>query len=394
MTKRKSRKPRSRRPLALVTSDNHLQEMAWASREELYGDALWAFSWIVDYAIDAKIPRIIAAGDLIDRPRNEAFIAWYLREKIEQMEANNIMLYFIQGQHDYQPTPWAQAVSSDTAFWLQPWSRIVVGDYIMAGLDWTQASLLDEGLSKVDETVDILVMHQVCQEFMEEIAALGGSKVEFSWERTPYAKMLIIGDYHNRHCRLERKNREGKPLSVLCPGSTAMQKITEPPDKYCFVLYDDLSTESLKIPTRVVLKPPPLTMEEDLDGFIEAAESQIKEAYATARSRNLPEDMRTPILYVKYSGDLPGAYQRIVSAIGDQAHLFHQEIRSDRLEVDAEQVQERRNVIEGGLLGALTEVAEPGTVRFELAKRLLSAPNKARELAAIRKEFFSERGVE
>lgn len=383
----------SPQPIAVATSDCHLQERAWSSRQDLSNDAFHSFAYIVDYALERGLP-IIGAGDLIDKQKNASSVPGFLRRQLDicQNADSPIPFYYVQGQHELQPCPWFSEISSwptwlpDTGY--SETSTVRVGGHYLWGIDWTPAGELAAKLEEVPDTVDILVMHQVCAEFMGSITS-----PELDWHMIPgNVSMLIVGDYHKQHVQLQRENAAGHPLRILCPGSTCMQSIDEPPDKSFFVIYEDLSVESVSIPARRVLAPPVLRVIEDLDGFVESVESRIDSAVKSAEELSLPAALCKPILYVKYDWGLPDAYKRIMKAVDGRAHVFLKEIR----QVSKEQVEsrkERKKILEGGLLGSLPDMAQDKkSARYKISHRLLSAKNPREELSKIRKEYLDAEG--
>ncbi len=376
-----------KKPIAVVTSDCHLQDRAWHSRTNLAGDAYCAFEYIVNYAIEHQLP-IIAAGDLIDKEKNNAKVPGFIRRQMGFCEAHEIDFLFVQGQHEFQDRPWLSEMS-EWPCWLPDFTEsqppLFIGGHRVWGIDWTPGVDLRAALDAVPEDVTILVMHQVCHEWMGSITL-----PELHWEQIPgHVKLLIVGDYHDKHTSIIRENSVGNGMLVLCPGSTCMQAIDEPPVKKFFVLYDDLTVTSVEIPTRRFLQPPDLSNEEDLNGFCEAASTQIVNMVSAAENEDEAEELRKPIIYVRYSFQLTDAYKRIVSAVGDGAHLFTKELRP-KTEEQVQAREERQKTIKGGLVGALPEVAEEGTTRYDISKRLLESRNPGKVLAELREEALGE----
>lgn len=370
------------RDIAVVTSDCHLQERAWHSRTNLSGDSLHAFEFICDYAIEHDLP-ILAAGDIIDKQKLGSDVPGFVRKMMDKLRKASVPFGYIQGQHELQKSAWFSELS-DWPDWLHRRAlRSVLPGHYVYGIDWTPHDQVVERLSEVPKDATVLLMHQVCHEFMGGIA-----QAELYWEMIPgNVKMLIVGDFHEKHANLVRKNADGKDLSVLAPGSTCLQSITEPVLKQFWVLRSDLSARSVKIPSRPFLQPPELSLPEDVDGFCEAVSSQIDKVVSAVIASMLPAELRKPIVYVRYSYQLEDAYQRLVKAVGDKAHLFTKELRPKTPE-QIEAREERKQMIEGGLIGALPSVAEEGTARFDISRRLLETRNPRQVLADIRKEFL------
>ena len=344
------------------------------------GDAYFSFKQIVDYAVDMELP-IIAAGDLIDKQKNESRVVSFLSEQIKRLEDAEVDLLYIQGQHELQPhTPWLSAISS------HPWhlhnETMHLEGINFMGFDWSPPELVAENLKAVPSDIDVLVMHQVTQEWMGGIAP-----AELCFSQVPYARALIIGDYHEISGTESHRGAQGQDLTVLSPGSTCLQSISEPRKKSCYLLHSDLTFEALPIRTRSVLAPGELSMPEQLDAFVENVGHQIESATEKAIAAEYPPELHKPILYVKYLSCLEGAYARIDKAVGDKAHLFFKELRPAPTEEQQQERQVREAIIENGLLGALdTAVPDLDSTRYNLAYRLLSSKNPREELTAIREE--------
>lgn len=381
---------RKSRPIALITSDCHLQDRAWASRPTLAGDAYWSFEWMLRFAAETNIPAVVAAGDVIDKPRNDSFVVDFLRERLTESRDQDVDFLFIQGQftHDQQPhVPWISSICP-WARWLADDQEFYLGSHRVWGIDWTPKTELPARLDEIPEDTEILVMHQVCDEWMGSI-----TNPELSFDQIPTASHLIVGDYHGFSGELDRVGRDGQDLRVLCPGSTAMQAIDEPVDKYCYVLYEDLTTRRVRIPTRIVLKPHDMLFEEDVDAFVERVAAECEAAATKARDElELPEELHKPIVYVRYQHGLPDAYGRLARAVGERGHFFHKELRAamEESEEETQDRERRREVIEGGLVGALPQVVDPDQDPevFRLCGLLLEDRMPQRPLATLRHEYL------
>lgn len=374
-----------KRVVALITADCHLQERAWANRPELHGDAFWSFSWLVGKAIEAHVP-VIAAGDLIDKRRNEALIASFVRQQMDRLREADCPFWFVQGQHEFQrPIPWFLAVS-DWPFWLQDAPRQAHGIRV-GGLDWMPKEELPSALTLTPPFAgcDVAVMHQACEEFMGGLAGC-----EMSVVSVPGARLLVIGDYHVSKV-LSAVNREGMKMLVVSPGSTSVQSIVESAEKKIFWLHDDLSLKEEVIPTRPMLQRD-ILCEQDMDRFAASARDWILGAQAEALG--VPDHLRRPILRVRYSPQAcPDAYRRVIAAVVDLAHLWVEEF-ADLLEEEREADREERHQMAAeGLLGCLDYVADPldkpqvnGFLRS-----LLEAPDLGAELSKLRARFGPDR---
>lgn len=341
---------------------------------------------------------IFAAGDLIDRKSNEAMVTCYLREAMNFCEELASQFVFIQGQHELQTYPkptWIKAVSDWPTHLHDEEYRFEAGE--MGGYDWMGGAHVEEQLECVAEETNILMMHQVVEEF------LGGvTKTELSWEMIPpQVEMLIVGDFHQIHGRLDRQNSGGKPLVVLSPGSTAMQSISEPEHKKFFVLCDDRSTISIDIPSRGVLRPPVLHTEEDVDGFVEAVAVQVEKAMELSISQGIPNQLRNPLIHVKFDHDLKDVKERIARAISPIKGHYDQSygmdyvflkvlVPRDTASTFIPTTASEKGDVSHALLGLLDEVApDDASYRHVFSRRLLENANTEEVLTKMRDDWFN-----
>lgn len=374
----------AKQPLAVVTSDCHLALRTWQSRPTLAGDSVYAFQQIVDLAIERGLP-VIAAGDVIDKQRNGSLVIDNLGRMLRQLGRHRLRLYFIQGQHDLQPVPWLSAIGGrDHAIWVHD-QCFKLGGIVFQGFDWSPADKLAKYLAEeIQPDTDVLVLHQVVHEWMGGVTA-----TEMSFTQIPErVEMVIIGDYHEKTGVETFTNAAGGDVKVLSPGSTCLQSISEPPAKFCYVLYDDLSVEAVQLKTRPLLAPRPLSLEEHVDRFVEEAPHQIREAEAEAKALGIPPQIARPIVYVKCVEGLPEAYRRIERAVSPHGFLFYKELRARAEDEQAALLREHReDLMAKGLLGALDEVVpETDSEVYRIAHRLLQAKDPRAELQSLREE--------
>jgi hypothetical protein len=92
--------------IAIACADLHLDEFAWSDRRAIHGDSMWSFKWIMDLSQEHDLP-VIMAGDVLDKPINNATVANFIRLNITKSS----LVAFIQGQHcRQQMTPWLSAL--------------------------------------------------------------------------------------------------------------------------------------------------------------------------------------------------------------------------------------------------------------------------------------------
>lgn len=371
-------------PIAILTSDTHLRDQTWLERRSLRGDAFYSFEQIITMSLDRGLP-ILAAGDLIDRRRNEAQIAEFVRQQLGRLPGREWFLY-IQGQHELQyPRPWLSALH-EHCLWLDVEHgirRLDTPHAVVCGVDWRPAVKLEAALELVPSDCDILLMHQVCKDLM------GMGAHELSVDQVPHAKLLAIGDFHV-HRQIQARNAAGDLIHVLSPGSTSMQKIDEPVDKYVYVLYDDLDYESVRLRTRPAFRKV-LQTPGDLDAFVLQFPLLLERAESDASEDELPDVLRTPIVDVTYADDIPDAYRRLTELVGDKAHLFLKLQRG--VSVDGTRLRPSQD---SGydLVDYLVDWADPSDEPevYGLLSRMLTCPDGAerQELLAARFEYGLE----
>lgn len=371
-------------PIAIVTADTHLRDKTWVDRRGLTGDAYFSFRQLVDAAIDQHLP-IIAAGDLIDRRRNEADVVEFLRVEMSRLNSATCRFYYVQGQHELQyPVPWLSAIHPHPT-WLDvehaP-GQTFKGGVRLTGLDWRPAEHLRGALERIPTGTDVLVLHQVCQEFMGGVTA-----AEMNFEMVPHARVVVVGDYHV-HEHKRAVGAQGQPLLAVSPGSTSLQNVGEVPEKFYYVMCDDLSFRSKPLRTRVFFRTDVLETAEQLERFVVAVPELLENLADMAAVRKLPDPLRIPIVEIQYDPELPDAYRRLVGAVGDGAHLFLREIVPGPADEVTPDKTARREAVEQGLVGCLPLVIDPEEQPevYAACVRLLRAPDPQQELLLLRAE--------
>lgn len=364
-------------PVCAVSSDWHLEKNAWAKYPELSGDAYYSLAQIVDTCVAQHIP-LVAPGDLFDKPYPDARSVWEAMRQMDRMQDESLPVLYIQGQHERsREQPWLG---------LHGWpiylhqNTVSLGNLSFCGLDYTRPDELATKLDQVCCGHDILVCHQVWQDFN-----LYGQDGYLSM--IPCVKAVFTGDYH-RHDRIVVAGRDTQQMLVLSPGSICMQAIDEPPDKSFFILYDDLSVESVQLKTRP-FHGFDLTEPELIEEFLGSVNSGFLEP-----DTSLPEEISKPIVSVKYC-DAVDAYRRIVEAVGSRAHLFMRPIHkaSAVQQSNQEQDQTNKEVINLGLEGNLHKLCKQDGMTYKTVLRLLQSSDPVKELASVENEYLSSVGV-
>ena len=120
----------------------------------------------IDKAIEHKVHNIFAAGDLIDVRRPPSEVAEFLRTQLDRLAT--ISFRYIQGQHELSSPPWLSAISDNVQHLdgREPVNVYGTGGMSLIGIDWQPADKLAEKLEAIPDDVDILMAHQVWEDFM------------------------------------------------------------------------------------------------------------------------------------------------------------------------------------------------------------------------------------
>ncbi len=289
---------------------------------------------------------------------------------MNRMTDANLSVYYNQGQHE----------KTRDATWLSIGARSNVihthkksfklGDIEFYGLDFTRHDHIKSELSRIPNSTDILIAHQVWFDFM-------GMKVnpECYLSDVPHVKCVISGDFH-KHVLASGIGASGQNVLLVSPGPLAMQAINEPPEKGYFVLYSDLTFESIYLKTRPIIRFQ-VDTQDDLDRFISGNHNWDNE--------HLPPPIRKPILHGYYSESVPDAYNRILDFVGNKAHLFVSQIRTKKPKT----TKVINQTISGCVEECLGSYAKSGEEVHAIASRLLSCRNPDHELELIFSEYLS-----
>lgn len=370
----------SRRPIATIASDSHLDFTAWERREGLVGDAYHSFRQVVGKAIELGV-RLMLLGDTINTKHPDSRTVEFIRRQIGRLKKAEVPLEILQGQHENAVPVWFKAISDWPDHLHQ--QHFAVEGTTFYGLDWTPADQLPAALEKIPPGVDVFLAHQVTEEFMGQLC-----KSELSLAQVPYAKLTMIGDFHE-HVNIQILNRQGQPMRVYSAGSTCMRSISEPPKKGFYVLYDDLSVESFWLKTRPVLRPPQLNTPEQLDQFVEEVGSQLVQANDRAYADGLPAELCKPLLWVHYVETLENAWPRIVKAANGQAFLFKR-VHLIETEEKVAQREKRQHRSARGPVAAMGElVPDHESFVYTASRRLIETDPSlvSVELQKLRAEY-------
>ena len=353
------------KPFALVASDLHLQDKTWKHRD-IVGDAYTSWRQIVEAAIEQQVKCVILAGDVLDRQTNLSKPVTELLRGVEKLGRHGITTVFVQGQHELQEEPWA-AISAYAHHLAEdgPYELPDQG-FVIVGVDYQHKEHLVDSLSYLAEAYAyepekmILVMHQVWRDWMGDRALPQG---EFSDVDgfVPGLELLITGDLHESRLESYKTIKH-----ILSPGSTCMQSIAEPEDKFMYWLQqaEDSSLEIVrdKLVTRQVFRYQITNQDEHAEFLKDVADYQ----------KNIDPMEWKPLAHIRYSADVvsPGSIENCCNKM----EVFLKELSP----LNADDSGYLREKIEEGIVftleSLLSEQEDISDDVRNLAERLLSSP--------------------
>lgn len=360
------------RPLFVFTADLHLEDGAWSTRPGIYGDAYYSFNQIVDYCIKNDLP-LILGGDVLEKKSNAARPIAQLCDGLSRMQGAHIDVYYIQGNHEYdRNAPWLS---------VHKWPRHIHKEAVnikgaqVYGLDWLPRGEIQSAFKEVPENTEILIVHQVWKDFMGNVG-----RTECDLFDVHHVRTVLAGDFHVTKT-VTATNAQGQPITMLSPGSICMQDCGEDPSKFFFVIYGDENGN-------FEFRPVPLKTRRFLDYRVEDQElldnlcaewlvRDIDAARSEATQSGYPPEIMKPIVRMKFDKSLPDAYIRLVTAVGDTAHVFCEALTN---KYDVDKRTSTRDGAKNDLLSALGDLLGDGTDAYKLAAALLAADDANKEL--------------
>lgn len=366
-------------PWAVVSSDLHNEYCAYVTHPEMWGDSYHATRQLVDYAGQYGVP-LILAGDLFDKAYPDSYTLMRVFRMVNQLgnRPDPLNVLFTQGQHELcRRQPWLSLAGHPEHLHEVPYDIKGVGVY---GLDWLPADQLAAAMPKVPGQCSVLVCHQVWAEFMGSIACPEGSLAELVPD---HVRLVITGDFHG-HRVLHLKNKNGRPFTVLSPGSTTLQAIGEDPVKYCFLVLSDgreFEVRSLPLRGRRFLHASVRS-----DGQLADVAGLLSSYEVPAEDLALPAELRKPMYVVWYDGVVEGVSGRLREAAKGRCHLFLRLLDGGKGAAEEDKAAEV-----GNLEAALAASGlGPSDVLYADALRLLRSHDVAAEVETLVAEILEE----
>lgn len=352
--------------LFVFTADLHLEDGAWSTRPAIYGDAYCSFDQIIDYCIAHSLP-LILGGDVLEKKSNLARPIAKLCAGLSRMETANVPVFYIQGNHEYdRNAPWLSVHSWPQHIHCQ---TINIGRKNVYGLDWLPKGEIQAAFQEVPADTDILITHQVWKDFMGNVG-----RTECELVDVHHVQTVLAGDFHVTKT-IEGVNAQGQPIKMLSPGSTAMQDMGEAQDKFFFVIEenaDAISFTPMSLKTRRFIGYT-VREQEMLDAL---CSGQLRDDIAALPTADLPKDIQKPLVKIKFDKQLPDAYLRLMTAVGESAHLFCEALTERSVQAHTA----ARVAAKNELSSVLAELLGDDTAAYALATSLLKTENIAKEL--------------
>jgi hypothetical protein len=365
-------------PLFVFCADLHLEDGAWSTRPGIYGDAYYSFKQIIDYCIEYRLP-LILGGDVLEKKSNSARPIAKLCEGLTRMQSVGLDVYYIQGNHEYdRNAPWLSVHSWPVHM---HWGSFDINGVKVFGLDWLPRGEIQHAFTQVPRDTDILVTHQVWKDFMGNVG-----RTECELTDVHHVRTVLAGDFHVTKT-VESTNAQGQPIKMLSPGSICMQDCGEEASKFFFVIgsNDDGTFE---------FRPVPLKTRRFLDYTVKEQElldnlcagyltNDIKDARA---QMTLPDEIAKPIVRIKFNKQLPDAFLRLTTTIGDAAHVFCEALTN---KYDVEKRSSGREGSKNDLLTAIADLLGEDTDAYKLAAAMLNADDAGKELDVQFSKFMT-----
>ena len=367
-------------PLFVFCADLHLEDGAWSTRPGIYGDAYYSFEQIIAYCIEHRLP-LVMGGDILEKKQNLARPIAKLCAGLTEMQNEELEVFYIQGNHEYdRHSPWLSVHSWPIHIHNVPYN--IRGAQVY-GLDWLPRGEIQDAFKQVPASTEILITHQVWKDFMGN---LGRTDCELT--DVHHVQLVLAGDFHVTKVA-EGVNAHGKPIKMLSPGSTAMQDMGEDSHKSFFVI--------CRHEEQIVFAPKKLKTRDVINYVVKDAElldelcagklvKEINLLAENAKAGGYHTDIQKPLVRIKFDKRLPDAYLRLMTAVGDSAHMFCEAI-NDKTYVKQPGT---RASAKNDLLTALTDLIPENSAAYRLAAVMLAAEDPSKELDVQFSKFVED----
>lgn len=366
-------------PLVVIVADAHLRLRTWTTHPTLQRDSFFAFSQAVDYALaHSSVQQFILLGDNTDingdPPDSVSAVLQFLRQQFDRLAEQSIPVAYINAQHDMTSPSWEAAIHSAPTHIS---GALQVSGRRCYAMDYTHSDKLAAAVAQIPADTEWVFCHQVWQEFVgPQIPADASFDV---FKKLKKLEFVFTGDFH------QAVAWDGGQFTAVSPGSGCLQEVSEPPEKSFLVLMEEAGTGRIhlhreKVKTRPIYRWRDVATEEKLASILE----QLHAVALQPDDESLWEDIRKPIVSIRYSTELTEAKQRLETELGNDFHLFLKPLGG----VDSGPVltgAANDKMLDGGLQGCLSKLCHDQTsIEYRLLQRALaqtqSSPLRGREL--------------
>jgi DNA repair exonuclease SbcCD nuclease subunit len=237
----------ARKPSFVVLGDIHLDTVIWKRVPAVTGDAFLAYKSFLSTAIKLNIPAVIA-GDLFDTIKPDTAIVQFHREQMDRCRELGVPVYFIQGNHDRQPTPWASAVHGH-AQWIGDGNVVDINGLKVVGLDYDLHDFIQTKTIDVlnrKDAFDVLIIHQAVK---QSLPFEGKYNYDLDWlsVRADSPRLVVMADIHKPDKHKISHNRD-----AFYTGPSHARDIDQNGSKSCAVVYSDCTWERSPLPARII----------------------------------------------------------------------------------------------------------------------------------------------
>ena len=324
--------------------------------------------------VDKNVP-IIIAGDLFNAPRPKAELVYLVEQTLKEHTVFGIVG---NPQHDASGSDWLRLCNITLLTQKQTIARSKGRPVVIAGLNWTKPDLfmveLDLLLSTIKGPLDILVLHQLINEFISyDLNQISGA--EIAKRLKPFGtKVVVMGDLH------QSVNLTIADVQFIYTGSVDVNSISEKYEKSFVVLDISDDPEPTVRFNRVPIKTRPfvhtlIQTEQDIDKILMGV-------YAMPPFFILEYDNANREIVKLIDSKLAGKHlYRLLPIVKDsKSNLFKQMSSSDA---------DRRDSMRH-LRDSIVLFFEPNTDEYNLILQLLELPD---EVGALVTAYTKSKGL-
>ena len=286
-------------------ADLHIREHPWTGRPDIRGDAEYALEKIRDLALEGG-HHVVIAGDLFHTAKPTCWAVSLVQNFVHEILGSGLNVMHVLGNHD--PNPWI-STSPDLANSIIHLDYEVVSDVLgthsVTGMDYTPINNIQQRLSEIDPSAEVLVTHQAFSEAFRWSPQLSLSDVP-DWIR-----LVLSGDIHKHFTCV---NKLGQRL--MYPGPPHMTAMGDDEKGGAWIVSDDLSVQGVNVPKRRVLR-------EECSSSTQIQEIATRAMDVYRDSTDLPEELRAPLISVKWRvGEVENVEEILQDALKGRGHVF------------------------------------------------------------------------